>query len=134
MKPVDQARRFLSLADRDIKAFQVLKSAPEVSIVTVCFHAHQAVEKSLKAVLILHGVDFRKTHDLNQLAHLLLSNEIKPPVTPEQLTLLNPYAVTFRYDDMEIETITPDEAEIMTETVRRWAGEQIESETPSRKT
>ncbi len=55
MNLIDQSRRFLAMADRDIKAFQVLKSAPEISLVTVFFHAQQAVEKCLKAVLILRG-------------------------------------------------------------------------------
>ena len=125
MKLVDQARRFLALADRDIKAFMVLKNAPEITLVTVCFHAQQAVEKSLKAVLILYGIEFRKTHDLYELAYLLLDNLITPPFTPEELGRLTPYAVTFRYDDQEIETVTRDESEIMMEAIRRWAGEQV---------
>ena len=54
-----------------------------------------------------------------------MDKAIAPPLGPEELGRLNPYAVIFRYDEMEIETITRDEAETMVKTVRRWAGEQI---------
>ena len=126
MKLVDQARRLLALADRDIKAFHVLKEAPEISLVTVCFHAQQAVEKSLKAILILHGIEFRRTHDLYELAHLLIDNAHNTPFTPEELGKLTPYAMALRYEEEEIQTVTRNEAEIIMETVRRWAGEKLE--------
>mgnify|MGYP000307964815 CR=1 FL=1 len=34
---------------------------------TICFHAQQAVEKYLKAFLILHDIDFPRTHDVDYL-------------------------------------------------------------------
>lgn len=52
MKPhLEEAWRSLRLADRDIKAFDILRADPEAHLSIVCFHAQQAVEKSLKAVL-----------------------------------------------------------------------------------
>lgn len=33
----------------------------------ICFHAQQAVEKSLKAVLLFRRIDFPFTHDLEEL-------------------------------------------------------------------
>lgn len=30
----------------------------------LCYHAQQAVEKSLKAVLIQRGIEFRRVHDI----------------------------------------------------------------------
>lgn len=56
-KPRDLARRFLALADRDIKAFQRLADSTEIDDAAVGFHAQQAVEKCLKAVLALHAED-----------------------------------------------------------------------------
>ena len=127
MKLIDQALRFLAMADRDIKAFEVLQSDPEVSLVSVCFHAQQAVEKSLKAVLILHGIEFGKTHDLNALTLLLMNNKIDPPLSPEELDRLTPFAVTFRYEDREIETVNRQEAQKMVEAIRNWSGERVKS-------
>ncbi|HJW86976.1 MAG TPA: HEPN domain-containing protein [Candidatus Brocadiaceae bacterium] len=37
----------------------------------LCFHAQQAVEKVVKAVLLAQGVDFPKTHNLRVLFDLL---------------------------------------------------------------
>jgi hypothetical protein len=45
MKPhIEEAFLSLRLADRDIKAFEVLSRDPEVHLAVVCFHAQQAIE------------------------------------------------------------------------------------------
>lgn len=64
-QPIDQALRFLHMAERDLRAFYVLKEASQIDLSTVCFHAQQVVEKCLKAVLIYYGKDPTRTHDLN---------------------------------------------------------------------
>jgi HEPN domain-containing protein len=83
------------------------------------------VEKLMKAVLIYHGIDYQRTHDLHTLASLLLKHGIKPPCSPEELTLLNPFAVTFRYDDTDIPLIQDSVVEKMVDAMRRWAGEVV---------
>jgi len=62
MQPHDLARKFLELAMRDRAALRVLEADRDVADETIGFHAQQAVEKCLKAVLILHAIEFRKTH------------------------------------------------------------------------
>ena len=37
----------------------------------VAFHAQQAVEKYLKALLVRHQIEFSKTHDIENLLRLL---------------------------------------------------------------
>ena len=66
-QPVDLARRFLALAERDRKAFRKLSGDPEMDDELVGFHAQQTVEKCLKAVLAKDRVEVRKTHDLREL-------------------------------------------------------------------
>jgi HEPN domain-containing protein len=44
---------------------------------TVAFHCQQAVEKYVKAILVRHRVEFRKTHDIGQLLDLFRSAEPK---------------------------------------------------------
>ena len=34
---------------------------------TVCFHAQQCVEKYLKALLVLHGIEFERVHQISAL-------------------------------------------------------------------
>ena len=121
----EEARRYLQLADDDAAAFRGLLKLPEVKFRLACFHAQQAVEKLLKAVLVFHAIDFQRTHDLHTLATALLKNGLTPPCSPEELTRLNPFAVTFRYDDTDILLIPGSEVEDMVVAMRRWAGEQV---------
>lgn len=120
-QPIDQALRFLRLAERDIRAFRVLKKTSDIDLTTVCFHAQQAVEKSLKAVLIYYGKDPTRTHDLNKIVYALMDENINFPLAIEEISKLNPFAVIFRYDDMEIEIITRDEAQNIVETIYEWS-------------
>ena len=55
--------RALRMADRDIKVFDILVEEPEAHLSIVLFHAQQAVEKSLKAVLFSRQIEFRRTHN-----------------------------------------------------------------------
>jgi HEPN domain-containing protein len=125
MKFGEEAQRMLRNADRDIKAFLILIASKEADEITICFHAQQAIEKCLKAVLIKLGVNYRKTHDLLELATLIKDRSLELPYSPEELSRLNPYAVTFRYEEEEIMTVSVEEAEKMVSAVRDWAGEQI---------
>lgn len=86
-QPVDLARRFLLLAERDFKAFLKLADDPEIDDEVVGFHAQQSIEKCLKAVLAKHRVEVRKTHDLRELQALLESNRLPLPPLLEQIIL-----------------------------------------------
>jgi HEPN domain-containing protein len=63
------------------------------------FHAQQTIEKRLKAVLALHGVDFERTHSIGYLISLLDHHEIDVPDHREQLEELTPWAAAGRYED-----------------------------------
>ena len=84
-QPVDLARAYLKLADRDLKAFELLIRSREIADETVGFHAQQAVEKCLKAVLAFSSIPFRKTHDLQELMDLLIDNKKTLPPNAEKL-------------------------------------------------
>ena len=63
---------------------------------TVCFHAQQCVEKSLKVLLVLAGQDFPKTHDLEQLFAMLPAG-VTVALSDEDLARLTDYATAARY-------------------------------------
>jgi HEPN domain-containing protein len=65
---------------------------------TACFHAQQAVEKYLKALLACHGQPVPRTHDLEELQGLCAA--LAPPADLSELDLteLSGYAVELRYD------------------------------------
>lgn len=122
MQPhLEEALRSLRVAARDIKAFQVLKDAPEIDLTSMCFHAQQAIEKSLKAFLFLRQVEFRRTHDLVELAQLLHQHGVGVPVADDQLSRLSPFAVALRYDDMSVSTISREAAAEPVILMYRWA-------------
>lgn len=124
-RPEDLARRFLVLADRDIKAFRKLSDDPEIDDEVVGFHAQQAVEKCLKAVLARHCVEQRKTHDLQLLIDLLLQNKIASPPLREGIDALGPFAVELRYDFIASEPLDRRQARAVVEAVRSWAEQQV---------
>ncbi|MBI4388553.1 MAG: HEPN domain-containing protein [Nitrospinae bacterium] len=111
-----------------MKAFDILRNSPEAHSSVVCFHAQQAVEKLLKAVLYLNLIEFERTHDLVKLAELLRDNGVRPPVSDDELHKLAPFAVTFRYDDKGTESLSSEEAGTITimMAIRRWAGKALE--------
>lgn len=93
----------------DIQAFDILKGSPDIHWTITFFHAQQAVEKSLKAVLFTHLIEFRRTHNLPELASLLHQDGVEAPLSDDQLLWLNPFAVTFRYDEVQVPWVEPDE-------------------------
>lgn len=127
-QPIDLARRFLALADQDIKTFEVLIERDDIADSQIGFHAQQAIEKCLKAVLTINKVEFRKTHDLDELLTLLESNNISLPPYADKLDELNPYAVALRYDLFEPEILDKKLATRIVELVRVWTEEKIDFE------
>ncbi len=85
------------------------------------FHAQQAIEKSLKAVLFARGEEFRKTHDLYELADRLEKAGIFPPSNADVLAQINPYAVEFRYGDEVISTLSSEEVDAIATQMLDWA-------------
>jgi HEPN domain-containing protein len=63
----------------------------------ICFHAQQAVEKALKAVLLARRVEFPLTHDLEELLAILSDAGISVPADLQEAGALTPYAVETRY-------------------------------------
>ena len=64
----DLARILLEKADGDEAAFQALLAHAQVPDAILGFHAQQAVEKRIKAVLAAGGIGYPFTHDIGDLA------------------------------------------------------------------
>jgi HEPN domain-containing protein len=129
-QPLDLARQFLAVADNDIKAFQKLAEDANIADASVGFHAQQAVEKCLKAVLALHSIKFRKKHDLGELLDLYEQHKLPLPPMMDVLDELNPYAVTLRYDLIDMDALDRARAKEIVNVIRQWADEQINGPTP----
>lgn len=99
------------------------------------FHAQQAVEKLLKALLSQLGRRYPRTHDLERLEKDLLAAGEALPATPTVLADLNDYAVELRYDDpLPPPALSRDQAietvRILREFVHRRVSE-LDSESPN---
>ncbi len=102
---LEVAREWAVKADNDLKtAAHTLELGDECPTDTVCYHAQQCVEKYLKAVLVVAGVDFPKTHDLEKLTTLVPA-DARPQFSVEEQARLTDYATAARYpgwDDVSL--------------------------------
>lgn len=70
---------------------------PVVRREQACFHAQQAAEKAIKAVLVLYGAGFPYTQSLEHLLALAERNGIPLPAAVREAGVLTPYALEVRY-------------------------------------
>ena len=125
-QPRDLAERYLLVARRDLVAFRGLLSLPDIADETLGFHAQQAIEKSLKAVLSLREIPFRAVHHLGALLDVMANAGIPAPPHAEELNELTPYAVLLRYEFTEERYLNRTQVSTVVEAVYRWAEEQVD--------
>ena len=80
---------------------------------TICFHCQQAVEKYLKAFLVLHQIYFSKTHKIIDLLELCATIEPSFKDELKEADTLTDYAVEIRYPDLWIEPKTEEAKEAL---------------------
>ena len=96
------ARAWLAKADSDLLAARRLLEA-DGPFDAVCFHAQQACEKALKAVLAAAGTEIPRTHNLEDLQDScvrVIGASSASALASLELSELTPYAVETR-DDAE---------------------------------
>jgi len=125
---LEQAAELLAAAHRDRTTFRILRRDEESPLEVMLFHAQQALEKSIKAVLVCHGVIFRRTHDLLELAGLADTSGIALPLARDLLLRLGPYAVEFRYLGVNAPDVSVVEAEAAIESAVMWVESQIRNQ------
>jgi HEPN domain-containing protein len=92
----------------------------------LCFHAQQAAEKAIKAVLLAQGVTFPRTHDLAYLMDSLPPTLSIPPGLID-LPALTKYAVQQRYpgDAPTVTSAQRQHALHMAEQAVAWAARHV---------
>ncbi len=108
----------------------IARMPPPVGVLPedLCFHAQQAAEKALKAVLIASSIPFPRTHNITRLLELIPEDRGIPKLVRDAVVLTD-YAVASRYpaayepvDDEELE-----EALALAEAVVSWAEDEVGS-------
>ncbi len=94
---LDFVRQWLRKADSDLEAAGHLIAADSDFCAAAAFHAQQAVEKYLKAVLVRHQLDFPRTHDIDRLVDLVRTVDPGLGLIVEGAAILTPYGVEVRY-------------------------------------
>lgn len=88
---------WLAHAESDLRLAGIAAADEGVLPSQSCFHAQQAVEKSLKAALLVRGLDFPPGHDIEELLIIAAQNGVPIPEGIGDAALLTPYAVETRY-------------------------------------
>jgi HEPN domain-containing protein len=122
-----QARALFDAALRDRLTLRLLRESGQAPEEMMGFHAQQACEKLIKAVLVMHGVVFERTHDLAALAALCDAHGVPAPADRNALRILNNFAVRFRYDTCPAALIDIVATSSLVETLTEWATREIAS-------
>ena len=110
----EYAQRLMQRARDDRYAMVRLAEDPQSPPWTIAFHAQQAVEKAIKAVLSAGSIEYPYTHDLERLLELVAASGRSLPPDRRELPTLTPFGATLRYE----ETAPPPAA---TPVDRAWA-------------
>jgi HEPN domain-containing protein len=94
----EEAERWLAKAAGDLAVANLILQNPIGANWAACFHAQQAAEKSIKALLVAYGIDFPMTHTLERLAGLL-APDAAGHLDQGALQALTPWAVAGRYPE-----------------------------------
>jgi HEPN domain-containing protein len=102
MKPPEDvalrlSRDWLAKAATDLLVCERLLVQGAVFSEAVAFHAQQAAEKSLKALLVVRQVEFPKTHDIERLLELIALGDEPLAEALAAAAELTPFGVEYRY-------------------------------------
>jgi HEPN domain-containing protein len=122
----DLAKVLARKAEGDAKAMRRLALDPEIDDEAVGFHAQQAIEKWLKAVMALHELEEARIHDLGRLLEILGKAGIGVPPGADWLDDLSIYAVPLRYADLlDAEALDRDAVLALVGEIGEWAAAQL---------
>jgi hypothetical protein len=108
----DLARLLMEKAVGDEKILLRLIDEDDIPDDGLGFHAQQAVEKRIKAVLAQNEVAYERTHNIAYLLKLLDDAGITKPAGAEDLPNLSPWAAELRYG--RTPEATPDRGQMRT--------------------
>ncbi|MCD4782803.1 MAG: HEPN domain-containing protein [Candidatus Eremiobacteraeota bacterium] len=128
MKNQDKAMEWLRRAKSNLACAKIGRISPEILYEDLCFNTHQAVEKALKSLCIMHEIKFPKTHDIAYLFEILEKGNVPVPHGVKNARILNEYAVEARYpgDYEPIDEMDYSKALEIAKKVLKWVEKMIE--------
>lgn len=128
-----QALNLLRKAEEDLSFATSLSKDSGTTRRGVGFHAQQAVEKALKAVLMYHEIQYPFTHDIKALMKLVKKTKVPLPPNSHDFSRLTPFATVLRYEDEEwglSERFSLDDMLGYAEMTLAWAKSTINGDEP----
>ena len=118
----------LRKAREDADAVEKLASEQGIADSVVGFHAQQAAEKAMKAVLASRGDEFPWTHDLRHLMERLGGVAAPLPDSLHEVRMLAPWAVEFRYGETIDDQLDRERALMLARDIVAWAEASVDAE------
>ncbi|GAB4419282.1 MAG: HEPN domain-containing protein [Anaerolineae bacterium] len=118
----------LEKAQQDLIAVGKWLTDVDISDEIIGFHIQQAIEKSLKAILICYKIEHPRTHNLRLLVDLCQNNNIEVPSTFSQVDIFNRFAVEWRYNLLPLTNPSPLDRETaynLATFVWNWASQLV---------
>jgi HEPN domain-containing protein len=129
------AKEWVAKAEADLtSAAHLLTLGAKCPTDAACFHAQQCVEKYLKALLVLRGIAFPKTHNVRLLMGLVPA-ALRPALDVASQDRLTEYATVTRYPG-DYEAISLSEARravALARRVKRGLRRHLSAAVPRRK-
>ena len=121
----EEAELLLRKAREDQVAVARFAADEAVADSVIGFHAQQAVEKALKAVLSAGGNEYAWTHDIRYLIETIEASGVEPAHEVRAARSLAPWAVEFRYGETIDEQLDREEAARLVDATVDWATERV---------
>ena len=100
MSDTEEARELLVMARKDLKAIRAMGDNPEFDDEIFGFHAQQAIEKSLKAWMVLLDLEYPLKHNLTALLATIENHGVDVSRF-RALAKYTAFGVQFRYEQSE---------------------------------
>jgi HEPN domain-containing protein len=108
-----EAAGWLVVAREDVRVARACLALNPPALGVAAYHSQQAAEKLAKGLLVVAGVAFRRTHDIDELADLAASNYPECGDLLNQIRPLTVWGIAYRYPATEdIPEPVPDSAEL----------------------
>ena len=100
---------------------------PGLRLEHLCFHAQQAAEKAIKALMIRRGIEFPYVHDLSVLLAIVAEAGEDVPESVRLSRQLTPYAAATRYPGIAERVTEEDHADAirLAEGVMQWVNGRL---------
>lgn len=125
---MDLAEFLFRKAEGSAKAACLLAGNSEMDDQAVGYHAQQAVEKWINAVMASRGLPEESTHDLGRLVEVLVEAHIEAPPRADSLDYLSSFFVQQCCDELfDGEPLDREAVVTVVAEVGDWAGRFVES-------